>query len=262
MRRHTWWSAILAVLLALAIGFPLEVTSQAARGAGKISRLIPTVNVQRGARQTVAAMQTAVLWGDTLLSQRGGRARVALDDGSILNLGSESSLQILSHDAAAQRTQLQLAYGRLRASAVRISRAGGSFEVRTPTAVAGVVGTDFYILEENGVATIIVFEGVVRVCDHAGNCVEVHAGEMTTVRKGHHPTAPEKASPSMVMQAGQDTEIGDNVVRKTTAVPRKWVILGLVLTALVPAILIPVVSGGNGRSSPTGTYECTGPYCG
>jgi hypothetical protein len=262
MRKHTLSSATLALLLALAIGLPLDVVSQAARGAGKISRLIPTVNVQRGTRQTVAAMQTALLWGDTLLSQRGGRARVALDDGSILNLGSESSLQITSHDASAQRTQLQLAYGRLRASAVRISRAGGSFEVRTPTAVAGVVGTDFYVLEENGVTTVIVFEGVVSVCDHAGNCVQVHAGEMTTVRTGHHPTTPEKASPSMVMQAGQDTEIGPDVVHKTTGVPKRWVIFGLIITAIIPAILIPAVSGGNGRSGPTSPYECTGPYCG
>ena len=46
---------------------------------------------------------------------------------------------------------------------MKISRAGGSFEVRTPSAVAGVVGTDFYIAYANGVTTVIVFEGVLCV---------------------------------------------------------------------------------------------------
>lgn len=261
MKRHTIWSAGLALLLALAIGFPLDVTSQAARSAGKISRMIPTVNLQRGGQQSVAGAAAKLLWGDTLISQRGGRARVALDDGSILNLGSESSLQITSHDASTQRTQLQLAYGRVRSSAVRLSRAGGSFEVRTPAAVAGVVGTDFYVLHENGVTTIIVFEGVVKVCDLAGNCVEVHAGEMTTVREGRKPDPPTKAPASMVMEAGQDTNTGEELGRTTSTMPRKWVILGLVLTALVPAIVIPAVSGRSGSGSSSNEYYCTGPYC-
>lgn len=66
---------------------------------------------------------------------RSGRVRIALEDGSVLNVGSASSLAVIKHDAGAQQTQLELLYGRLRAKAVKISRPGGEFRVHTRTAV-------------------------------------------------------------------------------------------------------------------------------
>ncbi|HEV1995091.1 MAG TPA: FecR family protein [Candidatus Acidoferrum sp.] len=260
MKMRSWWVIGLAMALVVAIAFPPEVTSQALRSAGKISRMIPTVNLQRASKKMDAATQTPVQWGDTLLSQQGGRARIALEDGSILNLGSESSLTILSHDAATQKTQMQLAYGRVRSNVVRLARAGSSFEVRTPAAVAGVVGTDFYIAHENGVTTVIVFEGVVRVCALAGNCVDVHAGEMTTVREGQKPDSPRKASPADVMEAGHLTDVPGAEARLVEGgVHNRWVIFGLILSAVLPAVLIPTLTN-RGGSSPSST--CTGPYCG
>jgi len=71
------------------------------------------------------------------------RARIALDDGSVLNVGSESSMKIVKHDAGAQQTELELTYGKLRTQAQKIAKPDGKFEVRTPAGVAGVVGTDF-----------------------------------------------------------------------------------------------------------------------
>jgi ferric-dicitrate binding protein FerR (iron transport regulator) len=266
MKMRSCWVAGLAMALVITIAFPPEVTSQMQRSAGKISRMIPTVNLQRASRQLAVAAQTPVLWGDTLVSHQGGRARITLEDGSILNLGSDSSLTILSHDAAMQRTQIQLAYGHLRSNAVRIARAGGSFEVHTPTAVAGVVGTDFYISYVNGVTTVIVFEGTVSVCDLAGNCVLVHAGEMTTVRDGQKPDPPTKASPSAMMEAGQLTDVPGQEARHVEGGPHShWLIFGLVISGALPAILIPVLANGR-RSSTTNTCPptscCTGPSCG
>ena len=260
MKMRSSWVIGLAMALAVAIAFPPEVTSQIQRSAGKISRMIPTVNVQRASKQMGAAAQTPVLWGDTLVSQQGGRARVTLEDNSILNLGSDSSLTILSHDASTQKTQIQLAYGRVRSNVVKIARAGGSFEVRTPSAVAGVVGTDFYIAHDNGVTTVIVFEGAVRVCDLAGNCVIVNAGEMTTVRQGQKPDPPTKAPPSSVMEAGHETDVtGGEAMNRAGPLHSRWVIFGLVMAAVLPAVLIPTLNNGSSSSS---SSTCSGPYCG
>jgi len=77
-------------------------------------------------------------------TQVNARARIALDDGSVLNVGSESSMKVVKHDAGAQQTELELTYGKLRTQAQKIAKPDGKFEVRTPAGVAGVVGTDFF----------------------------------------------------------------------------------------------------------------------
>ena len=108
---------------------------------------------------------------------------MSLDDGSILNLGSSSSLRVAKHDAGAQQTELALGLGKIRVQAQKISRPNGKFEVRTPAGVAGVIGTDFYVDYESNTMSVVVFEGRVKFCNLAGVCVEVGAGEMSTVRQ-------------------------------------------------------------------------------
>jgi hypothetical protein len=76
-------------------------------------------------------------------TEPGGRVRIELSDGSILNVGSEAQLRILKSDPQHQETTLDLLYGRLLATVVKIVKPYGKFRVRTPVAVAGVVGTQF-----------------------------------------------------------------------------------------------------------------------
>ena len=204
---HLMWFTALLVSMALAL--PPGLLAQGAQSAGQISRLIPTVNLQHGTRVQLASAGAKVLWGDTVTTDRGGRARITLDDGSILNVGSDSSMRIVQHDAANQRTQVQLAYGRLRASAVRLARAGSSFEVRTPTAVAGVVGTDFVLDFTNGMTSIHVYEGSVNFCNLAGQCATVAAGFSSIVRANNQPPSqPAPTTPSVSTESVQNTAVG------------------------------------------------------
>jgi hypothetical protein len=57
---------------------------------------------------------------------------------------------------------------------------------------------------------VIVFAGVVRVCNLAGVCVLVNAGEMTRLKKDDKsaPPPPVPASLSAMTSASTDTEIG------------------------------------------------------
>src|SRR5256885_13328541 len=84
------------------------------------------------------------------------------------------------------RSELELSYGKLRTQAQKIAKPDGKFEVRTPAGVAGVVGTDFFVAFDNttGTMNVITFEGLVKVCNLAGVCVLVKAGQMTSVRSG------------------------------------------------------------------------------
>jgi hypothetical protein len=83
-------------------------------------------------------------WDDVVRTDPNGRVRIRMNDDSLLSIGASSELRITSHDSQTHKTQVELAYGLLRAQIKKLA-AGEVFEVRTPTAVAGVIGTDFGI---------------------------------------------------------------------------------------------------------------------
>ena len=130
--------------------------------------MIPTVDITRGSQQLTAEMKSPVDWGDSVQTQADGRARLALDDGSVLNVGADSTFQVTQHNPGEQQTQVDLTYGRIRSKVVHLSRPNAKFEVHTPVGVAGVVGTDFYIFYENRMMQLVVFEGHVHFCNLAG----------------------------------------------------------------------------------------------
>lgn len=187
----------------------------AGQRAGEMSRVIPAVNIARSGKTILAAAKTAVNWQDLVNTQANARARIALDDGSVLNVGSDSSIKVVKHDAGAQQTELELAYGKLRTQAQKIAKPDGKFEVRTPAGVAGVVGTDFFIEYANDSMNVIVFEGQVKVCNLAGVCVLARAGQMTTVRSGNNsePGPPQQATLNQLVTASNNTiaGVGSNV---------------------------------------------------
>lgn len=205
----------LAVLLSFLITIPSDIWAApqaAGQRAGEVSRVIPAVSVARGPKSITASSKTVVDWQDLVNTQVNARARIALDDGSVLNVGSESSMKIVKHDAGAQQTELELTYGKLRTQAQKIAKPDGKFEVRTPAGVAGVVGTDFFLGYDNTTKTmnVIVFEGFVKVCNLAGVCVLAKAGQMTSVRNGDNsaPTPPMQATLDLLVASSKDTDAG------------------------------------------------------
>ena len=187
MKSRSPFLITLAVLLSLTILVPPEVPAQGTQRAGQISRAIPEVAIARGAQNMPALVKTMVDWGDAVRTGDGGRARVALDDGSVLNVGSSSTLMVTQHNAASQQTQIELTYGRVRSQVIKQSKPNAKFEIHTAVGVAGVVGTDFFLGYMNDLFQIIVFEGHVKFCNLDGICVDVLAGQIATIRDGHQP---------------------------------------------------------------------------
>ena len=181
-----------------------------AQRAGEISRVIPDVTVGREGKTIAASANFVVDWQDQINTLANARARVGLDDGSVLNVGSDSLMRVVKHDSTAQQTELELTYGKLRSRAQKISKPAGKFEVSTAAGVAGVVGTDFYLDYADDAMNVIVFAGVVRVCNLAGVCVLVKAGEMTRLKKNDSsaPPPPVPASLAAMTSASTDTETG------------------------------------------------------
>src|ERR1700719_2933702 len=241
----------LVILVSMTLSAPPPAKSQAAgQRDGEISRVIPAVSIARGGKTINASAKSLVEWQDQINTQASARARVGLDDGSVLNVGSDSSMRIVKHDAGAQQTELELTYGKLRTQAQKIAKPDGKFEVRTPAGVAGVVGTDFFVEYANGTMNVIAFEGLVKVCNLAGVCVIVKAGQMTSVRSGDNsgPLPPQQATLDLLVASSKDTDPGAlSGATGAGAHLGVWGTVGIVAGAVGVGLGVGLTRGGGTR---------------
>jgi len=158
--------ALAVVLASLVSTLPLLASEPAPApserpAVGQVTAIIPAA--QRNDK--VLKLKDEVDWNDLLRTDRAGRARLSLRDGSILSLGSYTELKVVEHDPVGQRTQLQLNFGRVRSRVVAINQLGGHFELRTPLAIINVLGTDFFTQYDapSNTFRVICYSGSVRV---------------------------------------------------------------------------------------------------
>src|SRR5262249_35503873 len=144
------------------------------------------------------------------------------------------------------------------------------FEVHTPAGVAGVVGTDFYVGFDNGTMTVIAFEGIVRVCNLAGVCVLVKAGQMSRGRSGGNsrPLARVQAELLTLTTAVDDTNVGGGGgvgLRAGAEQGGVHISKGMGITlgvlAAIPAVVVPIASKGSNQTTPV-PVRCQPPKCG
>jgi ferric-dicitrate binding protein FerR (iron transport regulator) len=176
----------------------LCTTGAWSQNAGKISRIVGTASLTRGAKTEPATVNEAVKWNDTVKTDAQGRARIVLSDGSILMVTSNAQLNIVNHDGESGKTQLELKYGYVRATVVGAALASAAtppFEIRTQTAVCGVLGTQFEIETDEQVTQAHVHEGSVHFTNSkTGEKMELQRGQTAhlvhrtgVMRQGLHP---------------------------------------------------------------------------
>jgi len=205
----------------------LAVAASAQNDAGRIAAVIPSTSVFRGAGakavRTPATKDQPVQWNDIIRTESSGRARIALADQSILTLGSNSTLRVVKHDARSQQTALELGYGRIRCQIRQLTASGSRFELRTPTAVAGVIGTDFGADSSDPDETrFVCVTGAVRVRSSDPNITaftDCTAGMSVTVRRGQAPGPAEPATPEQIERWQHITEPGDDKFDHTIPPP-------------------------------------------
>src|ERR1700757_2212241 len=148
-------ACLVAICMSALLCNPCEIMAapDTPQRAGEVSRVIPAVSIARGGKTISASAKTVVDWQDVVSTQASARARVALDDGSVLNVGSDSSIKVLKHDGGTQQTELELTFGKIRSQAQKITKPDGKFEVKTPAGVAGGGGAGFFVGFENSTGT-------------------------------------------------------------------------------------------------------------
>jgi FecR protein len=234
-----------AFLFCLLPAIPADVAAQGGQSAGKITLVVPTAYLVRASQQMTAAASTPVMWGDVINTGHLARARIALTDGSILNVGSDSNLTVAKHDAGAQQTDLDLNYGRVRAKAVKLVKPDAHFQIRTAVGVAGVVGTEMIVGYEATPSTtspaaslapvqtalgdayanesqagqaaagaddfrrmtLLCMEGSCRLCDNHANCVLMKGGQFSTIRGNSTPSQPAPVPPTNLTEFVNTTKV-------------------------------------------------------
>ena len=155
-------------------------------------------------------LKDEVHWNDIIRTLERGRVRVALLDGSTINIGARSTFRVLRHDTESQQTEVELTFGRARARIRQLTRPDASFELRTQTAVIGVVGTLFAVEAEADVTRVYCLEGRIRFRNidlTVPGEVTLDPGQMTEVVRGLPPTGAVQAPASQVQSQMSQTQI-------------------------------------------------------
>lgn len=132
----------------------------------QVIKLSGHVEVSRGDDIGTLEIGAALEPGDRLRSDKTGRVRLQLVDGSVINLGSNSELTLADIVSAGPGTErqieLELAEGAVRALAAPATP-NSRFEIRTPLAVTAVRGTEWGILSNTLQSDVIIFSGRVGI---------------------------------------------------------------------------------------------------
>ena len=176
-------------------------TLAAAQDAGTVASTRGTAEIGHAGSFTPAAVGGAVQVGDTLRTAD-GQMRVVFRDDSVVDLAERSTLvidqQVFDPGAGHYNSLVKLLAGKARALVNEVygTTPGATYEVETPTAVAGVRGTSFWIIYDplRDTTDVIGIQGRIQVrslSERLNNTVYVTAAEGTTVMRGMVPTAPE-----------------------------------------------------------------------
>jgi hypothetical protein len=165
-RLHRAVAVLLSLLLSSlsALSFGDNNHSSFDEPVGKITGLVSIATRNR----TNSNTRDVVRANDNLSTNKSGRMRIELQDGSTLNVGFESDLKIVKHSPATGETTVDLVDGRLRSRVVRVRQSGSKFEVMTPNATISAIGTDFFLDVSHSRTHVIVYSGVVVVMEGRG----------------------------------------------------------------------------------------------
>jgi len=169
---------------------------------GTVAAVVGTLQIQRGGAWQDSHVGMPVFIGDWLRTGANDRTKIVLRDDSVLDVAADSEVvldkQIFDPSAHQFHSLLRLVKGKVRAwVSDYYHEPHARYEVETPTAVAGVRGTEFVALYDAageftdiiGVADQVEVTGKLAVM---GSGVAVGPQFFTHVDKGRFPTAPQR----------------------------------------------------------------------
>jgi hypothetical protein len=161
---------------------------------GMVVAVRGNVYVEASGSPQPLVVNASVRTGDAIVS-RDGKAKIALDDGSIVSVGENTRVRIelLEHSRGFLRARLAIVSGVLRLLVAKVAP-DGNFEIESETAIAAVRGTDWVVDATPDQTSVAVLSGKVAVSGRgaaaASTVLLALPGHGTDVRRGSPPTPP------------------------------------------------------------------------
>lgn len=173
MKRISWLLIIVFLLTMVMPGVNLSGNLAMAADTLRVAKITAVqgdVKVLRaGGEKTFPAIKgMGLTQGDTIITGKDGRATLELAADKELKIGENSRVKISelvqSQETNADKTSLNLKAGQVYTNVKGKLSPGAKYEIRTPTAVMGVRGTQFFVsLSSGGQAQVVTIEGNVFV---------------------------------------------------------------------------------------------------
>ena len=197
-------AGMIILVFAVAVGVVSKSVAETVKGAVAVSATSGDVKakVSDGDWKNVA-VNNVLPQGAVLRTGADSKVKLVLDNGNKVVVGPLSQISIISlandYGASKNTTDLELENGSARAVVAKLSSGSSDFTIRTPTAVAGVRGTDFAVEINEDMATMVtVFDGSVEVgsiidnVEDIKNRVMLKKDETTEVLRNMAPKVPAK----------------------------------------------------------------------
>jgi len=185
-----------------------------------------TLTTKAGASQP-ARIGSQLHEGDQVTTGANSRAKIVMADKNVLNISPDSKVIITKYrnDANEKNVDLKVEQGKLRSSVEQKYDGNKSqFNVHTPTAVAGVRGTDFISSYDpvSHVSQFVTFHGVVSVAQITNGVlsksVQVKGGNGTLVNpNANAPEIPKAVPASQLQQLNSQTSAEGAMNRSMSA---------------------------------------------
>lgn len=178
---------------------PNLVFAKDSKKVGKITAITGTVQVQKsgGEKKFKAFKGMAITQGDTVITSNSGKATLELDSDKEVSIGPGTKLLISelvdSIKAGSGKTTISLLGGDVMVHVKKKLEGDSRFEVKTPTAIMGIMGTQFVVsYDPSGNSLLSVFEGTVAATpptesQEPPKPVHVHPSQQLEIQGGSSP---------------------------------------------------------------------------
>ena len=115
--------------------------SSTSNSIGKIVSSAGAAVLLRGEQVLAPVPETPLQSMDIVRTEKGGSMRVLLSDKSTLLLSENTELRIAEHNPETEKTVVELLHGHVLSQNTPVTKAGGMFQIQTPTAIVVALGT-------------------------------------------------------------------------------------------------------------------------
>jgi uncharacterized membrane protein YgcG len=197
------WNMNVIYTWVFGIAFALTASVAQAQAVHGVLRVVKgDVQIKSGktGQSARARMGEKVFPKDTVITGKDARAKIVMVDNNEINVSPDSQIEIQNYEydpaAGKKDVLLNVIYGKVRSKVEqKYDGKTSKFQIKTPSAVAGVRGTDFLTGYQGGMTNIVTFEGRVELGipgpnGAITNPVFVSAGNQASVASGSNPTPP------------------------------------------------------------------------